>query len=100
MAPRKTVPPANASTPAATEQHVYYHEDRAYSPFVGVKIERNSKGYNWEVSVGGSPDVDTAIALLRDAEDKLRARYGDQTAASRIVQTAVPPLTPDADLPV
>ena len=60
------------------EQHLYHHYDND-SARVTVKAEHNTKGYNWEVAVSGAKTVEEAIALLKDAEAKLKATYGQQT---------------------
>lgn len=44
------------------EQHLYHHNDQ--DPRISMKIEKNSKGYNWECSVSGAKTVEEAIALL------------------------------------
>jgi hypothetical protein len=57
------------------EQHIYHHYDNDAAR-VTVKVERNSKGYHWEAAVSGAKTVDEAIALLKDAEAKLKANFG------------------------
>ena len=61
------------------EQHIYHHSDNE-GPRVNVKVEKNSRGFNYEASVQGCKDVDEALALLKDAEQKLRAEYGEPAA--------------------
>jgi len=57
--------------------HVYNHA--AEVPVkVNVKIEKNSKGYNWEATVVGALSVDEAMALLKEADSRLRVEYGTQ----------------------
>ncbi|MFZ6029745.1 MAG: hypothetical protein ACOYYS_18690 [Chloroflexota bacterium] len=58
-------------------QHVYHHYDGNNGPRVNVKLEKNSRGYNWEVTATGAANVDEALALVRDASEKLRAEYGE-----------------------
>ena len=57
------------------EQHVYYHND-----YDGAKmnfgIEKNTKGYNWNVTVTGAKTVAEAILLLNQANAELKALYG------------------------
>jgi len=60
---------------AMNEQHVYHHSDLD-GPRISVKVERNSRGYNWEASVSGARDAAEAISLLREAEEKLRESWG------------------------
>lgn len=57
------------------EQHIYHHSD-GDGPRITVKVERNSRGFNYEAAVSGARTVDEALALLRDAEAKLQAAYG------------------------
>lgn len=42
-----------------------------------VKIERNSKGYNWEVELRAE-DMEEALRETTAAEDKLREKYGEK----------------------
>jgi len=58
------------------EQHVYHHQD-ADGPHINVKVERNSRGYNYEATVTGAKTVKEAVALLKDAIDQLRSTYAD-----------------------
>lgn len=55
-------------------QHVYHH-NISDGPKVNVKVEKNSRGYNFEVTVTGAPSVDEALAIVRDAENQLAAQY-------------------------
>lgn len=63
-------------TPQDTVHHVYNHFDDN-GAHVSVKVERNSRGYNWEAGVSGAQSVDEAIALLTDAEAKLKKQFGE-----------------------
>jgi hypothetical protein len=56
------------------ENHQYHHFDND-GPRVSVKVEKNSKGYNYEAHVSGCKTVDEAMALLNDAVAKLKAAY-------------------------
>lgn len=56
-------------------QDIYHHSD-SDGPRVAVKVEKNSKGYNWECSVSGVKTVVEAIAMLQDAEQKMSETYG------------------------
>lgn len=58
------------------EQHVYHHPD-SDGPRIAMKIEKNSKGYNWECSVSGAKTVEEAIALLTQGENELKKVYGN-----------------------
>lgn len=55
--------------------HIFHHYETLNADKVRVKVEKNSRGLNYEVSVSGAT-VDEALELLRDAESKLRAEYG------------------------
>ena len=56
-------------------QHVYHHSADEGAK-INAKVERNSKGYNWEVTVTGASSPDEALALIEEAEAKLKARFG------------------------
>ena len=56
------------------EQHVYQHSDATLR--INLKVERNSKGYNWETGVTGATSVDEAMRVLAEAEGALKKRYG------------------------
>ena len=62
-----------------TEQHVYHHYD-ATGVTVNVKVEKNSKGYNWEVTVIGAKSPGAALDLIEQAEQELLEVYGDGKA--------------------
>ena len=57
------------------DQHIYHHSEE--SPRINVKVEKNSRGYNWEVSVSNAKTIEEAISLLKEAERKLAASFGD-----------------------
>lgn len=61
------------------ELHVYHHSDNDGAK-VSVKAEKNTKGYNWEISVSGASSVEEAMAKLKDAESQLKAEYGERVA--------------------
>lgn len=42
---------------------------------IKIKLEKNSKGYNFEISVSGG-DVDEILAKIADAKKKLESEYG------------------------
>lgn len=64
-----------AGEPQVIETHFYHHYDNDGAR-VTVKVERNTKGYNWEAAVTGAKTVDEAMVLLEDAEAKLRTKFG------------------------
>ncbi len=55
-------------------QHIYNHYDKQCVT-LNVKVEKNTRGYNFEVTVIGASSVDEAMALIKDAETKLRYAY-------------------------
>ena len=57
------------------EQHIYHHSDSDGAK-VSVKVEKNTKGFNYEASVSGAKTVEEAMALLVDAQKKLQAQFG------------------------
>lgn len=58
------------------EEHVYHHLDDA-GPRVNVKLEKNSRGFNWEVTVLGAKSIEHAAAMLAEAEAKMTELYGE-----------------------
>ena len=56
------------------EQHVYHHND-SDGARINVKVEKNSRGFNYEATITGAKTVDEATALLKDAEEKLRLQF-------------------------
>lgn len=67
------------------EQHIYHHSD-SDGARINVKVEKNTKGFNYEATVTGAKSVDEAIALLRDAQAQLQATFGAPET-----QTPTPP---------
>jgi hypothetical protein len=61
------------------EQHTYLHTFPA-EPTINVKVEKNSRGFNYEITVVGAPSVEWAMNLIHDAELKLRSEYGEKAA--------------------
>ena len=59
----------------ARQVHVYHHRDDD-RPRINVSVEKNSKGYNWTVTVTSAADLDQAIRIIGDAEERLRNYYG------------------------
>jgi hypothetical protein len=55
-------------------RHIYHHNDNA--PVIFAKVEKNSKGYNFEASVGGCSTVEEALTLLATAMARLESIYG------------------------
>lgn len=44
---------------------------------VKIKLEKNSKGFNYEISVSGAT-VDTIVEKIAEAKSKLEKEYGGQ----------------------
>lgn len=60
--------------------HHYHHRDDD-GPRVNMKVEKNSKGYNWEVTVTGAASVDDALDIIQHSESVLKAMYGEEGKA-------------------
>jgi hypothetical protein len=59
------------------EQHIYHHSD-SDGARITVKVEKNTKGFNYEASVSGAKTVEEALLLLKEAQAKLQAAYGGE----------------------
>jgi hypothetical protein len=57
------------------EQHVYHHSAQD-GPHIAVKVEKNTKGYNFEASITNAASVDQALALVDELITRLQAQYG------------------------
>lgn len=59
--------------PTFIQEVRHYHEEpeRTYH----IKLERNSRGVNWEISIR-APSLEETLALVDEAQQKLAARYG------------------------
>ena len=44
---------------------------------VHIRLERNSKGYNWEVSFSDE-DSDVALQKIREVNAQLQSEFGEQ----------------------
>ena len=47
---------------------------------IHVRLERNSKGYNWEISYAHE-DAEVVLAKIREVNAKLKAEYGPEGGA-------------------
>lgn len=56
------------------DQHIYHHFDNDGAR-IGVKVEKNSRGFNYEATVTGSKTVQDALDLLFKAQTELEKRY-------------------------
>jgi hypothetical protein len=59
------------------EEHIYHHSDND-GVRISIKVEKNTKGFNYEASISGAKNVDEAFAALRDAQYRLEKEYGAQ----------------------
>jgi len=57
-----------------TSYVIHKHEDNG--PKVNLKVEKNTKGYNWEATITNAKSVEEAIAMVREAESKLKLQFG------------------------
>ena len=71
-APAPVIPPA---TDPPDPLHIV-HRYLANEDPVRVKLIKNTKGYSWEISVA-EPNPNTALATLRDIEERIRTEYGE-----------------------
>lgn len=62
------------------EQHIYHHYDND-GPRVNVKVEKNTKGFNYEVSISGAKSKEEALALLVETQAMLEQKYAAPTVA-------------------
>ena len=76
-APTPTTPPM---TDSPDSLHVV-HQHLANEAPVRVKLIKNTKGYSWEISVA-EPDPNTALATLRNIEERIRTEYGEPSDPS------------------
>lgn len=59
------------------EQHIYHHSDND-GVRISMKVEKNTKGFNYEASVSGAKTVDEAMSALKAAQGSLEAQFGTQ----------------------
>ena len=62
------------------EQHIYHHSDTD-GVRINVKVEKNTKGFNYEATVTGAKTVEEAMTALNTAKNALEAQYGAPTPA-------------------
>jgi hypothetical protein len=65
----------------AEEQHIYHHYDNDGAK-INVSTEKNTKGYNWSVTVTGASSIAEACRLLFQAEQELQKQYGQPVTAA------------------
>jgi hypothetical protein len=61
------------------EQHIYTHSEPT-TPKVNLSVEKNTKGYNWSVTVVGAASVEEALLLLAEAQAVMTAQFGAPAA--------------------
>lgn len=57
------------------EQHIYHHSD-SDGVRINVKVEKNTKGFNYEATVTGAKTVEEAMEALKSAQGALEQQYG------------------------
>jgi hypothetical protein len=57
------------------EESVLRHEYGSSPEPVRIKVERNTKGYNWEISISGKNAHDL-ILEVQAADNELREKFG------------------------
>jgi hypothetical protein len=57
----------------SADQHIYHHS-AVDGARVNMELERNSRGFNWKITVVDAPSVDAALALIADAKEKIAAQ--------------------------
>ena len=62
--------------------HVMHHSDHTPTePTISVKVEKNTKGHNYETSVSGCHSVEQAMTLVDSVMQSLARTYGAQQTA-------------------
>lgn len=64
---------------ANNDQHIYHHNDND-GLRINTSIERNSRGFNYSVTIVGAKTVMEAMQALEDAEKALKEKYGSNTS--------------------
>jgi hypothetical protein len=57
------------------EQHIFHHSD-SDGIRINVKVEKNTKGFNYEATVTGAKTVEDAMQALKSAQGALEQQYG------------------------
>jgi hypothetical protein len=70
----KEIEAAQTHEPSDYDQHVFNHYV-PNSPTINAKAEKNSKGFNYEVTVIGASTPAQAAALLEETMNKLKATF-------------------------
>ena len=56
------------------DQNIYHHNDQ--TPRISVKVEKNTKGHNYEASVSNCTSPEQALELVQQVIESLRRIYG------------------------
>lgn len=62
-------------------QHIYHHSD-SDGVRINVKVEKNSRGYNYEATVTGAKTVEEAVTILKTAQEQLDKIYGSEVVTA------------------
>jgi hypothetical protein len=62
-----------------TEQHIYHHGE-VHEPRIGIKVEKNSRGTNVEISISDARSADEAVALYRKVKEQLLNEIEKETS--------------------
>ena len=66
-----------SATPKEAEEVHHYHHMEKQEPHVIVKLIKNTKGYNWELSVSGDGlTTEEAMNMMDEANERMNAMYG------------------------
>lgn len=47
-----------------------------YPTMINMKVEKNSRGFNYEITIQGAKSIEEAFELLTSGEAKLNEKYG------------------------
>lgn len=77
-------PAGSPSTDAPhLEQHVWHHQEQAAAR-VNVTLEKNTKGYNFAVTVMNCADPDQALDMLEATRAELARTYGEDALKQKL----------------
>lgn len=71
----------NALVAEDSISHVFQHQSRDEDPLLNVKVEHNSRGFTWSVTVEGARSIDEALSVSKEIMESLDRVYGAQNAA-------------------
>jgi hypothetical protein len=74
-----TIRPPRIGTANTTTQ---FHQWLDKEPTMNVKVEKNSRGFNYEATVLGARSVEEAVALLQSLTTALSDAYGSPAGAA------------------